>query len=360
MASVIRRTSSLVLLTAIAACGGDLLGLDDGYSPIGTVHVKVQGSLSQIDTSRTNGNPPRVRAALVWGGPAKADPFCVFPPTSDDAEAVVEAGCPDPFAFLPAVDENGGSVMVKSDAPVSAGGTASFDLTELPPAEAMVGEPMGRVAYGSVIIYHDDNRDGFRDPYNSYTEPVLGASFATMTAPDKRIAFREGDFGAVSAYYPRRGCPAPPKGFSILGAGGMSRDAIVEALSAKEIPKQDPSACTTETLSDGVITVDLAEASEPPIFDCAAFASYNLPVRYSPPPPSPLELSSFVTACIPSAPPAGEKSELEELVAAQTTPGCKQLAHYALRGCSSDLHCEDPEWDVTKNPPSWWPCKVGL
>src|SRR5207248_5057396 len=103
-------------------------------------------------------------------------------------------------------------------------------LLDLPTADLMIGGVTARVAYASLVLYDDVNGNGALD----FAAPqrlggdmpppdedlVVGASFVTMTAPDRRLAYREGDFDANAACYPRAGCPAPPPGLSIVAAGG--------------------------------------------------------------------------------------------------------------------------------------------
>jgi hypothetical protein len=122
-----------------------------------------------------------------------------------------------------------------------------------------------------VIVYDDRNGNGvldFRHPQRQRRggdsigdaggapDAVYGASFISMTQPDRRVAFLEGDFSALRsvAFYPRVGCADPPKSFSILSAGGFSAAAaLTSGLAGTIPPEDDPSACATATLDDTIV-----------------------------------------------------------------------------------------------------------
>jgi hypothetical protein len=182
-------------------------------------------------------------------------------------------------------------------------------------------------------------------------DPIVGASFVSMTAPDRRLAFREGDF-VESGFYPRHGCGAPPRGFSVLAAGGFTRDAAIAATIAGELPAQDPAACSE--LAPEASTIEIALQPAPEV-GCEQRRN-DSSVRYRDPPlQSPLDGHAFACAAIPSL--GDEPPDVTQLVVAVDAP-CKSLTHYTLVGCEDGgLVCDHYEWDLRANPPAWWPCE---
>jgi hypothetical protein len=271
----------------LAACGRPV-GLDVPAKPLQQIHILVTGTVAvaepvdadtsvdadivDADTSvdasgvDTGAGPPQLRAALVWGLQWLPEPFCVLQgahPESPEVAAVVAAGCRESFGFIPN--------RAAADIPITPGVPATFDLDDLPAADLMVGDITARIAYASVIVYDDRNGNGVLDlrhpqrqrhkgdstgDANGTPDAVYGASFISMTQPDRRVAFLEGDFSALRgvAFYPRLGCADPPKSFSILSAGGFSAAAaLTSGLAGTIPPEDDPSACATATLDDTIV-----------------------------------------------------------------------------------------------------------
>jgi hypothetical protein len=276
----------------ITACGKPV-GLDIPVKPLQQIHVLVTGTIAvsgpvdagdvdagdvdagdvdagDVDAGGVDAGgvdagsgPPQLRAALVWGLQWLPEPFCVLPPESPEAAAVIAAGCRENFGFVPN--------RAAADIPITPGVPATFDLYTLPSADLMVGDITGRIAYASVIVYEDRNGNGvldFRNPQRQRhggehidnaggaLDVVYGASFISMTQPDRRVAFLEGDFSALRsvAFYPRLGCADPPKSFSILSAGGFSAAAaLTSGLAGTIPPEDDPTACATATLDDTIV-----------------------------------------------------------------------------------------------------------
>jgi hypothetical protein len=263
MAAVTQRIVVCLLLSACTSVDG----LDRPASALEQLKVQVKGDVVAVMPEGLKAESHRFRVTLVWGQQWRTtDTFCLenlFLPKDPTAAAVAQAGCRDPFSFAPV----NGVGRAAGDSAVTADGSATLDLIELPPATVMVGEVTQRVAYGSVLLYDDRNGNGTLDfntargltqgtsAFNSganaaagpdpnlscptYSRPqggsfnnptstcvpqdiVLGASFVRMTEADQRIAFREGGFDRSSLFYPRGGCEDPPTGFSVLGAGGFS------------------------------------------------------------------------------------------------------------------------------------------
>ena len=408
MKTWIRIASAAFVLTA---CGRPV-GLDIPVEPLKQIHFLVTGLLAvpgpvdagpsvdadavDADTSMDAGGvdasvgPPQLRAALVWGMQWLPEPFCVLQgaqPESPEVAAVVAAGCRDSFGFIPN--------RAAADIPITPGVPATFDLIDLPAADLMVGDITGRIAYASVIVYDDRNGNGvldFRNPQRQRhggdhidnvggaLDVVYGASFISMTQPDQRVAYLEGDFSVLRgvAFYPRVGCADPPKSFSILSASGFSAAAaLTSGLAGTIPPEDDPAACATATLDDTIV-VPIPPQAPAALSQLACTTNDEGGVTYyrqapadpkapadpqAPPDVIDLAHSTWACASLPRiGTDAGSGSSAQQLVVAVPVgPGnaCQTTLHYTLRGCDNDPFCASPTWPAKgTNPPSWWPCST--
>lgn len=351
---------------AVAAAGcGNLQGLGGPTPPLITFTVN-----ATVDPAHPLPATRSLQVALLWGTQWLTEPFCVLPAESPDAAAVIAAGCRDPFSFVPA--------RVAASVPITPGTPTALSLYELPSADVLVGDVTARVAYGTLVVY--DDRDGsgtlelaqphrtasggrgrpFEDTIDS-GDVVYGASFVTMTAPDQRVAYREGDFDATGAFYPRQGCDPPPRGFSVLAAGGFSAAAATAATLAGQLPAEDPATCAQAAPADAPITVPLqttadalAAVREVSCVERTADSS----IRYRQPPDAEPDLTGRITACahLPSFDAGSQSSLIQFVVSGRSTDRCVGLTHYTLRGCRENVSCPAPDWDFTATPPAWWPC----
>jgi hypothetical protein len=238
----------------------------------------------------------------------------------------------------------------------------------------MVGDVTARVAYGSLVVYDDRDGDGtlqlarphrtrsagdegrVEDPLDS-TDVVYGASFVGMTAPDQRIAFREGAFIETAAFYPRHGCGDPPPQFSVLSAGGFSAaDGLASAVTGR-LPSEDPARCAEAAPDAAVVGIALQDPA--PVREVACTErSDDSSIRYREPPGEAPDLTARVTACahLPSFDAGTQSGLIQFVVSGRTGDRCKGLTHYTLRGCRENVACPVPDWDYTATPPAWWPC----
>jgi hypothetical protein len=361
MAAVIRVAIAAIAGGSLTAAGcGNVSGFGGSVAPLATVHVQVTGDFESV---RVPGPAaPQLRAALVWGAQWLTEPLCVLPPGDLSVAAVIAAGCRDTFGFVPD--------RVAANAPLLADGTAELDLFDLPAADVMVGGVTARVAYASAVVYDDRDGDGTltlgrptralgRDqarPDDSGVQTadrVYAASFASMTQPDTRLAYREGGFDRTAAFYPRAGCGDPPPSFSIVSAGGFS--AMAAELNG-QLPPEDPSTCREQPVDMPVI---LAYRPPDPLRELACHErTLDSSIRYREPPADPLDLTRRTAACakVPDFGTGKAGGMVQYVVSGRSDESCMGLTHYALRGCRNDPLCAQPEWDITKTPPSWWPC----
>ncbi len=341
------------LLVVVASCGEQVVGFEDRATPLATLRVETPGF---------GGTASHV--ALVWGGPWLPEAFCLLPPEHAEAAAVIEAGCPDMFGFVPR--------RVGRVAPIL-DGAATLEMFTLPEPDVMVGDVTARIAYGSVVVFDDRNGNGTLDLRRGNFNPgdgppgerdvIRGASFVAMTEPDQRVVFREGAYNGATAFYPRAGCPEPPRGFSIAGAGGFSASEALAAALQGKLPEQDPASCTTASMETGVVTVAPRDPGGLAELACirrvgSGFARYRRP-------PDTISTFGKKLACVglpdlgvitgESDPGAAGITQL--VITGPDTDPCPTVWHYTLRGCDSDATCANPEWDLTASPPSWWPCE---
>jgi len=373
-------TFTLFTLPLLPACGKPK-GFGGGEPPLVTFNVMFSGDLAPL-------RPPDVteesslQVALVWGQQWLQEPFCILPPESDAAAAVIAAGCRDPLGFVPA--------RVDVSVPITIGATAELPLLYLPTPDLLVGDITGRVGYASLVVYDDRDSSGTLElslprqaPFGAEgrrgadvapadqtadaVDIIYGASFVTMTEPDERIAYLEGVFDMTSAFYPRLGCDPPGKGFSILGAGGFDLTTAFVASAAGELPPEnDPASCTMAAPKEAVVSIAARARAEIAEIDCEERRADGS-VRYHEPPASAPDLTHRQSACVHlplfdtggTGDTAGTQSTLIQLVVSGL-PGdrCKGLTHYTLRGCRQDVICTVPDWDITATPPAWWPCPI--
>lgn len=408
--AVIRKALIAVAgVLAIAGCTAELTGLDADATPLAELQVRVTGDLTALRPADTLTETPRLRLGLLWGAQVQADPFCLPLPGDVSMTAVRAAGCRDPFGF--STSRLGPSV------PVELGQLTRLPLMDLPLADLLIGDLTARIAYASVVVYDDRNGNGVLDLWRATefpsgdtmgpgkggpgggsmaTDPapvvekldlVYAASFVSMTQPDRRLAYREGGYDGLSFYYPRWGCPEPPKGFSIVGAGGFDLIALITGLfkpgaSGVTLPQMASESCSSTDLASGVL--ELALQLTPTFQDliCAQRVGSGMnsgmidsgSVTYREPPIKALPLNEVSWVCAPVAQggSAGKggigqegsagstalgqpKPAIVEMIVSGLPGGCRSLTHYIPRGCSTDPYCDQPEWEPAA-PPAWWPC----
>ncbi len=357
-------TLTRVALTALLLAGcGNVTGFGGAVPPLATIPVQTSGDFSAV--ALPGAANPELHIALVWGNQWLTEAFCIVPPDNQSVAAVVAAGCRDPFGFVP--DRVAASVAVDPGVP------ATIELADLPGADVMVGDVTARVAYGSFVIYDDRDHDGTltlsvpnrlggRDMmgpptmYKPSPDVVYGASFVTMTAPDTRLAYREGGFNEAAAFYPRRNCGDPPPAFSLVSAGGFSAADAIAATAAGMLPPEDPNTCHEGPTTDGV-TIAFQPPSAVHEVQCVE-RSTDSSIRYREPPADPPDMTKRTVACakVPDFGTGTANGAIQLVISGRSDDQCQSLTHYVLRGCRQDPSCAVPDWDITATPPSWWPC----
>lgn len=363
--------AALALASALGACG-DLENFGGAAPPLATITVTATGDFAAVHLPDTG--EADLHVALVWGEQWFPEPLCFLPPESPEVAEVVAAGCRDPLSFTP--------TRVTAVAPLVPGEPVSLSLSALPAADLMVGTVAARVGYASFVVFDDRDHDGVmqlprpqrlggngpgemmppEEPPGPAVSVVYGASFVSMTQPDTRLAFREGEF-IESGFYPRHGCGAPLPAFSLLSAGGFSLPAAIAATAAGMLPAQDPATCREIPADDVAVEIPLRPVPEVREVACEQRRD-DSSVRYREPPVDAPDFSDRTYACaaIPNlgGEPIAPEGTVQLVVSSRDGAPCKSLTHFTLFGCDENttLQCDAPEWDLRANPPAWWPCPV--
>ncbi|MDB4981427.1 MAG: hypothetical protein JWM82_2179 [Myxococcales bacterium] len=393
-----KRALALGAMLCLGACG-KLDGFGGAEPPLSTFQVRLDGDLTALRPAGVTSDHA-LRVAVVWGAQWHTEPLCILPTEDDATTKVLTRGCRDPLGFVPA--------RVDASVAIAPGQTASLPLYALPTPDVLVGDRTGRVAYASFVVYDDVDDSGTLELSRPHRTPaggrradelnndivdsndiIYGASFVTMTAADQRVAYLEGAFDPEAAFYPRVGCPTPRLGFSVVGAGGFSKEAATSATLMGILPRQDPASCSDA--APGATIVDVAASAPADVVEVGCDERTNDgSSRYREPPTTSPDLTGRLTACAPlpafdvgalgagsgadggsgavadgggidgggtdGGAAVGASSLIQLVVSGRTSDRCKGLTHYTLRGCRENVSCVAPDWDFTANPPSWWPC----
>jgi hypothetical protein len=326
--SELGRGVALALL--LAGCSrGAVHDLSVSSDPLLVLH----GHVDIAHLQRQHPDVPLV-AALVWAGVPRINPLCL----KYDA-AAIQPACPDPYGFFYGDDIGFG-------APVAADGSFALPQSALPKVSVSVGDEVTRIAYGTLLVVEDVNRDGQptllaapgrRDgivapvdagPPLPEPDAIVAATFYSLHAEQQRVVFREGGFVEGSNFYPAPGCGTPPPGFSILHApaytgvpaapGACSYSAAAATVEVPPLPPEAGAAFVCRVIPRGF--------------------RYTEPVSNEPPAPG------AATVCL-----------AHEVLAVVSSGICPRLGAYLLKGCDDDPFCTTP-WDRTNPPPGWWPC----
>lgn len=351
----------LATCVPLVACD-DLKDFSGPVPAYATVKLEVTGDPTLLPADAD------LHVALVWGQQWLVEALCILPAENMDATAVLAAGCRDPFGFVPArVDTN-----VTADVDIA----TTMPLISLPSADLLIGDVTARIGYASLIAYDDRDHNGTlnlarpnrvpdsgpgggggsgNDPPIVQHDVVYGASFVGMTQPDQRIAYREGSFSPVSAFYPRAGCGDPPLGFSMLAAGGFTAQSAIDATIAGMLPPEDPTACAESALSATTIQVALHVPDDLGISELGCTErTTDSSVRYQEPPADAPDFSDRLTACVHLPSFTTPSDTVELIVSGRSEDACVGISHYVLKGCRESPTCGSPDWDDA--PPNWWPC----
>jgi hypothetical protein len=309
----------LLATLLLAACqGSGVHGLEVGAEPLLVIHGHVDlGTLPRVHKEAP------LLGALIWAAVPTVSSICLT-----FSEPKIRPGCSDPYGvFLGEIEQA---------APVSEAGDFELPLVHLPRASVSVGDDVTRVAYGTLVVAEDLDRNGqisFPDsdfamvPEQSQTDLLLAATFWDLHAPQQRLIFREGGFIADSTFYPAPGCGTPPPGFSL----GVFPPYASEPAT--------PGSCSSLDAGQ-VITVGALPTADAAALECRT-----------------AQRREFLHEVRTDRPPQRDTVCLSPTIMANIPQGrCPRLSVFLLAGCSEDPFCEKPEFDHRANPPGWWPC----
>ena len=177
-----------------------------------------------------------------------------------------------------------------------------------------------------------------------------------MTAPDQRVAYREGAFDAASAFYPRAVATPPPRGFSVLAAGGFSAadrsgGGPRRRRCRRRIPRPAPAdapADADDRRSPRAAAADVAEVGCDERTDDSS-------VRYREPPADAPDLGEprdrvRAPAVVRAPAPEPGSDSIQLVVSGRTSDRCKGLTHYTLRGCREERGLPGPRLGLHGQP----------
>lgn len=351
------------LVSLASACGSSVSGLGTEQPLLATVRGQV---------TAPDGRPGvALRVGVLWSGVPVFVPYChAYGPTPLDPGRRIPGpaaeGCTDPFAVVPGV--MGPSV------PLDPSGAFAIPIRQVPPATVMVGVPESRVAYGSIVVFADQDGDGDLDfprscrgggggPGNNGSadaavssaadagseldpedledeaerrgEALYGDSFHTLTSTGIRVVYVEGSLDTSSYYYPApAGCTeVPPAGFSTWLTGSTL----------------DPHAsCRVRDIGEPVEIVARAAPDLDSTLRCVPGDRQTFPRELNERSGANLlDLTRFTVDCLDDG----------TFVVVDRRCTCREVRTYPLAGCRDEVDCPVPEWDLRADPPEWWPCE---
>jgi len=323
---------SAAVFIVLCSCSGELRGLTEGpLEPVAVIRGHVGLDLrNRLNTS----DAPKFRAGILWANPPVIDPFCAargpnpLDPNRPKPYGVARQ-CADPLWLAPGEMSPSVEIDPTSD-------EILVPLARLPPIDVMFGPVGARVAYGSLLVFSDDNDNGDFDVFHECTtrkpngrehDSIYASSFSGLDEPHQRVTFVEGEFDRTSLFYPHPNCGVIPKrGFSIWNVGSLL----------------EPGATCTRTSTAEPIELVPAKFVDY-ILGCQTLQEDIFPRE--PPEDAPLDVNPQVAECIGPG----------VIADVYPTCACRGIRTYALSGCKGQFTCEKPQWDYRAQPPVWWP-----
>lgn len=315
---------SRVWIALLCACGPGLNDLKIEGGPVARIRAKVD-----VQGIRATGYEGDLLVGFLWATAGEVPPACS---TYADVPEIT-AHCNQTF-----------SVKIRQSVPMTplqadANGIVELALETLPDATVSSGNARGRVSYGSIVVAADVDANGIFEPWGAmnsggqstdeWVEPdrVVAASFSSLREPQQRIVLREGAWNPLSLFFPTIGCDAPPVGFSRLVA-------------TLDLSGSEPSAeCEIKGI-DTVFDVPVLSPNASDEMRCSSWINVSNPEQY-------YWDENSTAECVN-----------ENLLFQPGDGPCMSPNVVPLSGCWDGRGpCDTPDWDLTDNPPDWWPCK---
>ena len=306
----------LLLLLSVDAlgCGNGLSQLDAPPVPLARLNVEVDVAAARLRMPNS-----ALWVGVAWGAAWENPAICYVAPN----EPLVQQTCRDPYLFRPGVIDN----LVELDP--KGNGKITVDLFTPPDTVVSVGGPDGRIAYASVAVISGietyDSEKGsvtLAPPYQ-----LAAASFLSLAELQRRVVYREGAFDAASNFYPYVAVSPDGDGactFLDVGTTIWPTPVLAEETDAWWcLPIAQASGPDPHAVSEPTPDFNPAEPFDPTVDVCVG---HDVLVKVT---------------------------SIPDVVGVSS---CQFLSVFALKGCSRNLLCAEPEWDITADPPWWWPC----
>jgi len=302
----------LVPLLLALACG-DIHEIDSPTAPLVVLDAQVEGDLPGDYSADL------LLASLIWTTLPRELIECL-----DRAESEDEVfACTTPDEFRPVLASD--SVAIQPTFPAS----FRIPLYTLPDLSVLSGKGGSRLGRGVLVVYEDGNHNMQLDlvpPGATESEDTILASGRPTDANRMDdVLFRQGELSPLWKLFEPYGCPEPPKGFSVI---------------TREFHASTGWTCTVGSPADMTIPVHFEDSEDLRQLICEPQTDFDTYPHLPPPPDREIKCHFHDT--------------LEYLK--DPTWYCKYRQFYQLAGCEAYYGCEEPDWDLTDNPPYWWPC----
>jgi len=304
------------LLIAVAC--GDIHSTSDLGDPLVVLDAQVEGQLP------ANISALLLRASLIWETQSPELLECL-----EQAETEDEVyACTTPEDFQPIQASK--SVAIEPTFP------ASFEvpLYLLPDLKMLSGQRDSLLGYGVLVVYEDGNRNMKLDLVppgaTGSVDTILASGIPTDTSRRDLVVYREGELSPLWKLFqhPPYGCSEPPQGFSIL---------------TREYHAATGYTCTVRPAAEANIPVHFEDSERQRQLVCEPWSNTDASTK----PPDDSPIAGREVTC-----------HFHDTLEYVVNPSwyCQYKQVYQLAGCQAYYGCEEPEWDLTDNPPAWWPC----
>lgn len=297
----------------VAAACGEIHSTGDLGDPLVILDARVEGKLPD------NVSALLLRASLIWETQSRELLECL-----DRAETEEQVfACTTPEDFRPA--------QVSNSVPIQPTFPASFDvpLYLLPDLEVLSGRGGSLLGYGVLVVYEDGNQNRMLDLVSpgatESSDTILASGMPTTGHRDDFVVYREADLSPLWKLFEPFGCPEPPQGFSIL---------------TREFRPAEGYTCRVSPAADATIPVEFEDSEQLRQLICEPQSEID--TYPSDPPPPGREVTCHF------------HDTLEYVI--DPSWYCRYKQVYQLAGCEAYFGCREPDWDLTGNPPAWWPC----
>ena len=303
----------LVLLVGLTACGDGVHSVTYLGQPIVILHAQVVGELPAGELEGS------LRAAMKW----EVLPAGMLPclEEANDASSVVRC--------LTSVGVE--AVQATDSVPIEPVFPASFEIPihSLPDPSLLGGHPDALFGYGILLVYEDGNRNGLLDLVDAQAtesaDTVLASGFPSEVANASLFVYREGELSVLWKIFDVLGCPPPELGFSLVDVRAKVGGGVT---------------CLVSQPTQGALPVYFEDNGEMRQQICE---------------PQPIA-STFPAAPIPEGALVDCRFHDSLEFVPDPTRYCMRVQRYDLIGCDALMGCVDPSWDLTDDPPAWWPC----